>query len=409
MSDSSTKRASAPPQISAPPVYALEMVPVDGPPAVRAKGSALTEQSVKGLLGRYWLFLSLVVLPAVFAIAYYGFIAADRYVSETKFVIRAPAAASSGGVGMLMRGEASGRVADDTHAVNAFMMSRDAASELARDHGLRDVMSRREGDLFARFPNFHTRNNDEKFFEAYKRFIDVEVNSSTGISTLKISAFRPDDSQRIAEALLNSGESFINRLRERSSRDEIAFAVALMEEARTQLVEVVKRLSDYRNEQQTLNPQEESIARLAALTKFATEISQLEAGLAQQIALAPQSPSIPSMREKILSLRDELDRQRKVLVGAEGSMATKFQGYELLMIERELASRTLIEAVVRMEAARQEGQRQSLYLQRIVEPNLPDYPASPYRFFGIFLSILSALVLFWLGKNMMRLTLEHRP
>ncbi len=369
----------------------------------------MEEGSLKGVMARYWLFLSLVVAPAIAAMLYFGVIAADRFVSESKFVIRAPGASASVGVGMLMRGETSNRVADDTHAVNAFMMSRDAAAELARDHGLRDVMSRPEGDIFARFPNFYTRTNDEKFFEAYKRFVDVRVDPSTGISTLKVSAFRPGDAIRTAEALLNSGERFINQLRERSTRDEITFAISLVEEARTQLEGVIQRLANYRNEQQTLNPQEETTSRLAALTKLATEISQLEAGLAQQIAMAPQSPGISPLREKIRSLRDELARQRYILVGDEGSMASKFQGYELLMVERELASRALVEAVVRMEAARQEGQRQGLYLQRIVEANLPDYPGSPYRFLGVLISIMIALVLFWLFKNILRLTLEHRP
>lgn len=408
MSNNNAAREDAPARISPPLVNVLELVRIDPPPAAYPKGPAPEDRSLKGALARYWLFLVLVAVPAIAAILYFGVIAADRFASESKFVIRSPGAASAG-VGMLMRGEASNRVADDTHAVNAFMMSRDAATELARNHGLREVMSRPEGDMFARFPNFYTRSNDEKFFEAYKRFVDVQVDTSTGISTLKVSAFRADDAQRMAEALLNSGENFINRLRERSTRDEIAFAISLVDEARALLVGVVQRLADYRNEQQTLNPQEESTSRLAALTKLATEISQLEASLAQQIAMAPQSPGISPMREKIRSLRDELAKQRKMLVGDEGSMATKFQGYELLMVERELASRALVEAVVRMEGARQEGQRQSLYLQRIVEPNLPDSPASPYRFLGFLISIALALVLFWLGKNMMRLTLEHRP
>lgn len=408
MNNNPAARENASARISPPLIGALDLVRLDKPASATARGVTHDDLSLKGMLSRYWLFFALVVVPSIAAILYFGAIAADRFVSESKFVIRSPGAASTG-MGMLMRGETSNRVADDSHAVNAFMMSRDAAAELARNHQLREVMSRPEGDIFSRFPNFYMRSNDEKFFEAYKRFVDVQVDTSTGISTLKISAFRADDAQRIAEALLNSGENFINRLRERSTRDEIAFAISLVDEARGQLVGVVQRLADYRNEQQTLNPQEESTSRLAALTKLATEISQLEATLAQQIAMAPQSPGISPMREKIRSLRDELAKQRKILVGDEGSMATKFQGYELLMVERELASRALVEAVVRMEAARQEGQRQSLYLQRIVEPNLPDSPATPYRFLGVLVSIALALVLFWLGKNMMRLTLEHRP
>jgi len=196
-------------------------------------------------------------------------------------------------------------------------------------------------------------------------------------------------------------------MRERSMRDEIAFTRALVEEARGQLTDVVARLSDYRNEQQMLDPQAESTNLINALTKSATEISQLEAALAQQIAMAPQNPAIGSMRERIRSLRDELERQRKAIVGDEASIATKFQGYELLMVERELASRALIDAVVRMESARQEGQRQTLYLQQIVEPNLPDYPASPYRFLGVLLAAVVSLVIFWLVRNLLQLTLEH--
>jgi capsular polysaccharide transport system permease protein len=362
----------------------------------------------KRLASRYWLCLVTVAAPMVCASLYFGVIAADRYVSEAKFVIRSVGGAAPVGVGMLMRGEISNRVADDTHAVNAFMMSRDAAAELARDHGLRDVMSRAEGDMFARFPNFYTRDNKEKFFEAYKRFVDVHVETAAGISTLRVSAFRPDDARKIAEALLISGENFVNRLRERSTRDEIAFTQTLVEEARKQLIDVVERLADYRNEAQTLDPQAETTNRLTALTKLATEISQLEATLAQQIAMAPISPTIAPMREKVRSLRDEFDRQRKTLVGGEGSMATKFQTYDLLMVERELASRALVEAVVQMESARQEGQRQSLYLQNVVEPNLPDFPASPYRILGLLLTGVLALVMFLLAKNLMRLTLEHR-
>jgi capsular polysaccharide transport system permease protein len=392
----------------APPPAALELVRVDrAPPARQTSAPAPDDAGLGPFLARYWLALALLLAPIFGGVLYFGFIASDRYVSEAKFVIRAPGGGGGGGFGMLIRGEASNRTGDDTHAVNTFMMSRDAASELAREHGLRDVMARPEGDMFARFPNFYTRDNDEKFFDAYKRFVDVRVETNTGISTLKVSAFRPDDAHRVAVALLESGENFVNRMGERATRDEIRFSRALVDEARAQLTDVVARLADYRNQAQTLDPQAESTSWINAMTKLATEISQLEAALAQQIAMAPQSPAIAPTREKVRSLRDELERQRKRLVGDDESMATKFQGYELLMIERELASRALVEAVVRMEAARQDGQRQSLYLQRVVEPNLPDHPASPYRFLGMLLTGLIALVIFWLAKNLLRVTLEH--
>ena len=392
-----------------PPLRSLELIevrPLEEPGRDQAgRGAPVTWAE---LLTRYGLFLLVVALPVMLSVAYYGLIASDRYVSEAKFVVRAPGAGAGGGLSMVMRGDASNRTADDTHAVNAFVLSRDAASELARTHALREVMSRPEGDMFARFPNFYTRNNDEKFFEAYRRFVSVRADSTTGISTLVVQAFRADDARMIAESILASSERFVNRLHERATRDEIAFTRNLVDQARAHLAEVVERLSDYRNQEQTLDPQTESNSRLATLSKLSTEISQLEAGLAQQVAMAPQSPAISPMREVIQSMRNELDRQRRLLVGDSSSMASKFEGYEMLMIERELASRALVDAVVRMEKARQDGQRQSIYLQRVVEPNQPDYPAQPYRLLGIFLITALSVVMYAICRSLLSLALEHR-
>ena len=392
-----------------PPLRSIELIevrPLQDPRRDRAGHAAPVTWAE--LLTRYWLFLLVVALPVLLAVAYYGFIASDRFVSEAKFVVRAPGAGGGSGLSMVMRGDASNRTADDTHAVNAFVLSRDAASELARAHAFRDVMSRPEGDMFARFPNFYTRNNEEKFFEAYRRFVTVRVDSTTGISTLVVHAFRADDAKLIADAILASSERFVNRLHERATRDEIAFTRTLVDQARSQLTEVVERLAEYRNQEQTLDPQTESNSRLATLSKIATEISQLEAGLAQQLAMAPQSPAIGPMREVIQSMRNELDRQRRFLVGDSSSMASKFEAYEMLIIERDLASRALVDAVVRMEKARQDGERQSMYLQRVVEPNQPDYPAAPYRLLGILFITALSFVMYAICRSLLGLALEHR-
>ncbi|MFN3890911.1 MAG: hypothetical protein ACK4MV_10980 [Beijerinckiaceae bacterium] len=392
-----------------PAPAALELVQIAPPPSPLADAAPTPSLTLQETARRYWLFLSLVVAPIILSIFYFGFIASDTYVSEAKFVIRAPSSADSGSLGMLMRGETGNRTADETNAVNAYMMSRDAVAALARDNGLRDVMSRKEGDLFARYPNFYTRQNDEQLFRAYKRFVNVDVDGKTGISTLSVRAFRPEDAKGLAEALLARGESFVNTLRERSARDEVAFAQSLVAEARARMEKAAADLAAYRNQESTVNPEAESTSALAALTKLATEIAQLEAALAQQIAMAPQSPTIAPLREKVRSLRDELDRQRRLLVGDPDSMAAKFKGYELLVLEREIAAKTLIAAVVQMERARQEAQKQTFYLQRIVEPNQPDYPSGPYRILGILAAIALSLGAYWMAQSLLRQIMDHRP
>jgi capsular polysaccharide transport system permease protein len=47
------------------------------------------------------------------------------------------------------------------------------------------------------------------------------------------------------------------------------------------------------------------------------------------------------------------------------------------MLEREFADRQLASAIGSLEAARIEAQRQQLFLARIVQPNLAEYPLHP--------------------------------
>jgi len=59
-------------------------------------------------------------------------------------------------------------------------------------------------------------------------------------------------------------------------------------------------------------------------------------------------------------------------------------------IERDFAEKQVAAAMAFLENARNEAQRQQLYLERIVQPNLPDYALEPRR-------LRSVVVVFVLG------------
>ena len=85
-------------------------------------------------------FLAIVVLPTAAATVYYGFLASDAYVSESRFVIRsAQRPSSGGGIGALLQGSGLPgfqRSVDDAYAVQDFILSRDALRQLDSASGL---------------------------------------------------------------------------------------------------------------------------------------------------------------------------------------------------------------------------------------------------------------------------------
>jgi capsular polysaccharide transport system permease protein len=359
-------------------------------------------------LRRHWMFMVLVAVPMGLASLYFGFIASDQYVSETRFVVRTSARDDAGNLAALMQNQKLSRAVDETYAVNEYVVSRDAVDLLARDHNLRTILARPEADIFNRFPNFYSRDNKEQLFRRFKRMVDTDIDTESGISTLDVKAFTPEDARDLAAALLRSGEALVNRLNARAHDDALKHASQAVDEAKDRMVDVETRLTKFRNDKNVIDPNKEASVALDALAKMTTDLVKTEAELSQLIAAAPQSPMIAPMREKIISVQMEIDKQRGRTVGSGEAMSSKLAEFDKLMLDRELAAKSLEMAVAQFEGARQESQQQQLYLETIVEPNLADQPLYPKRFLSLLLVLAVSLCAYWLVKSVAGTISEHQ-
>src|SRR5579863_1445236 len=72
-----------------------------------------------------------VIAPTCVAILYYGFVASDVYISESRFLVRSPQHQAPAGVfGQLLQGSGLTHSQDDTYSVHDYILSRDALREL---------------------------------------------------------------------------------------------------------------------------------------------------------------------------------------------------------------------------------------------------------------------------------------
>ncbi|WP_051357397.1 hypothetical protein [Azorhizobium doebereinerae] len=401
--------APEPGMAALPAMRRIELIPIVPEPGIAPPDEGPSPSPrPDSVWRRYGLFLGLVALPVVLAILYFGLIAADIFISEAKFLVRSSVRNGGSNLSMMLQSESMSRAADETYAVAEYMLSRDAAAALAKTAGLREIMDRSEADLFSRYPGFLDKQNEEQFYRAYRRMVDVTTDGSSGISTLVVRAYRPEDATALANALLKTAETFVNRLNVRSNADAVKFSETMVKEAQARLLDVETRLADYRNTQLVVDPEKESSQSLAMLGKMATEIARLEATLSQQMAMAPESPANAPLRERIAAYRAEMQKQQKNVVGGANSIASKLQGYELLVVERELAAKALAATSAALENARQEAQSQRIYLQTITDPNLPDQALQPKRLLGIIVVAFLALCIYWIVRSLIINTLEHQ-
>jgi capsular polysaccharide transport system permease protein len=122
---------------------------------------------------------------------------------------------------------------------------------------------------------------------------------------------------------------------------------------------------------------------------------------------SPQSPQIPVVSTRIASLDALIAQERAKITGNSGSVAAAQTEYERLDGASKLAEKQLASAFKSLEAARLQAQRQQLYLETIVQPNLPDFPLYPLRLVSFSMVLASCLLAYGIAWLLVASVREH--
>ncbi|HET9160756.1 MAG TPA: chain-length determining protein [Caulobacteraceae bacterium] len=359
-------------------------------------------------LSRVLLFAVMVVVPTLVAGVYYLLVAAPIYVSEASFLVRTANAQPSVGLTSVLQGVGFSPGATDAYAVHEFILSRDAVRQLTQGQNLRAVLGRPGADFLARFPRPFEGSSNEHLFEAYRRFVSVGYDPSTGVSTLHVETFRPKDSQAIAEALLEGSERVVNQLNAQAEHDAVEQARAEVLDSQTRIAASENALTSFRSRERLIDPSRSSAADQELISRLSEQLASLRAERSGLAASAPQSPQLPALDNRIRAYQREIEAIQTRVAGQTNSLAPKIGQYERLVLERDFAGHTLTSAMSALETAQQEARRKRLYLQRVVNPSLPDAPMLPHRWRGIGVVFITALMAYGVLVLVMAGLREHR-
>lgn len=357
-----------------------------------------------------WLFVLTVLLPTTFAIVYYGFMASDIYISESRFVVRSPQKQTQSGLlGSLMQDAGFSRAVEDTYTVHDYILSRDAMYRLDDILKIKTAYSQANIDFVNRFPMFFMKNSYEDFYEYYQKFVKVDADAKTSISVLRVSAFSAQEARRMNELLLTMSEGLINKLNERARNDLIQFASVEVKIAEQNARNASLALSNYRSKQSVFDPEKQSALQLQQIAKLQDELIAVKTQLSQVKAFTPDNPQLPMLQKRVESLNKEIATESaKVTSASDGSLSSKASAYERLILERAFADKQLATAMSALENARNEAQRQQLYLERLAQPSLPDIAVEPKRIKVIITSFILGLIAWGILSMLLAGVREHQ-
>lgn len=350
-------------------------------------------------IGGWGSFIALVVVPTFFAFIYYGFIASDQYESEARFIVRSSEKPQVGGLGALLQTTGLGPAQEETYSVLDYMASRDGLRDVQASVDYKALMGRDFVDFLSAFPNLIDGSTFEGLFDHYTRHVTPKHDTASGISTITVRAFTPDDAKAITEALLSNSEQLINRMNQRSREDSLALAREEVRNSEQRVLDNQLRMKAFRVKEGIVDPELASKAALELIGELSGEQAKLETQLRLVKEQTPNNVQIQVLQKRLDALVAQLDQERAKLVSQNGSLVGTYAEYEQLVLEQEFASKALLTAQANLSSARVEAARKQLYLERIVEPNAPDdarYPQRILRILTVFMTFFLGYAIIWL-------------
>ncbi len=353
------------------------------------------------------LFFAVVVLPVITAILYFGFLASDVYISESKFVVRSPEKPTASGLGVILQtaGFSSGQ--EEVYAAQSFANSRDALRALNRDKAFERAYTRPEIFVLERFAPFGLNDSFEDLYEYFKKKVALKNDATTSITTLTVRAFAPRDAWQFNRQLLDMSERTVNQLNERGRQDVVRYSLNEVAEAKAQARSAAVALAAYRNRSGVIDPEKQAEAQMQMVSKLQDGLIASKTELTQLLQYAPRNPRIPVVRTQIAAMQREIGIQLGQITGNRRSLSQSAVQYERLMLENEFAQKQLTASLASLEQARSEAQRKQAYVERIVEPNLPDAPMEPRRTRGIFATLALSLLAYGILRMLLAGIREH--
>jgi capsular polysaccharide transport system permease protein len=368
--------------------------------------------SSSGIVGRLKrinkLFLLTVVVPTLLSVIYFGLIASDVFISESRFVVRSPERQTASPLGMLLKGTGFSRSQDDTYTVQDFMLSRDALYSLDNQLSLRKAFANSDVDVFSRFPGLDRDDSFEALHLYYQKKVEIQLDPTSSITTLRVRGFTSETALEINQLLLGMAETLVNQLNERGRQDMIRFAAGEVMAAETKAKEAALALSAYRTQKNVIDPERQSTIQLQQIAKLQDELIATQVQLSQLQTFAKNNPQIPSLQRLVQNLRQEIAAETDRVAGGDRSLAKKAADYQRLALDREFADRQLGSAFASLEQARNEAQRQQLYLERIVQPSKPDIAMEPRRIRGVLSTLAVGLIAWGILSMLLAGVKEHQ-
>ncbi|MCX7899520.1 MAG: hypothetical protein N2444_05475 [Methylocystis sp.] len=325
-----------------------------------------------------------VVAPLLVASIYWGLVASKQYVTESKFSLRSGESSPLDSA----LGSVNGSNLQEGQVVVNYIKGRTIVEVLDKDLNLRKIYSRPGVDYFS---SFDPEDPVEELEKYWKKRVDASIDLLTGIISVSVRAFTPEDSLAIMNQIIRRCEDLVNDLSTRSRRDALNLAKTELGRAEENLKKATTAMRDARNVEGVLDAPAAAEAITKIITQLRADLASVEESLAlQRSAAAADSPVMRLTEARAQSLKKQIADYTAQIADCTAQIASADAGNGETMAHRagvlsmrqtelDLANQRYALALAAFEGARVDLETQRAYLVPFLRPTLAEKSLYPRR------------------------------
>lgn len=325
-------------------------------------------------------FVLMVVLPTISYSWYLWTRAANQYESDIGFGSRTEEGPSTFDfVGALTGAGQSG--SKDMDILNQFVVSQELVAKIDAELDLKAMWSKAKDDPLNAFKKDGTIEDLVAFWE---RMVLVDYDTATGLMNLRVFAFDPADSQRIATSILRESTAIINKLSQTAQEDTTRYSRLMLSETEEKLAAARLAVLDFQVKNNIVDPSNVVSNQLSVVSTLVQELANSQVDLDMLEGTVPEDdPRLANLRRRLEVIQNRIAAER-AKVGAAASpdqpgYATLLAEFERLKVEQDFAQQAYLSALAAHDQAQADAQKKTRYLATYVAPTLAEAPTAPNR------------------------------
>lgn len=300
------------------------------------------------------------------------------------------------GLSQLVMPGLSDSTATDAQLAIGYINSSDLLLEIEKEFGLLKHFSQPARDFVFRL---EADAPLEDRLEFYRKQFTTHFTPETGQTALSIRTFDPQLSNKVAIAILERAETFVNEVNQDVAEQQLGFIRKEVQRAVEHVNEVNEEIIALQNKHGFIDPDQAISAAMISVNALQAQRISKEVELTTLLRDSPESPKIQNLRSEIRSTQELMDMERAKLSGSEQDRLNQILiEFRTLQQKLALATELRTSAEVLLEKKRIEGIANSRFFSIVQNPYLPEDQSFPRRGYAT----SAILVLGLLGYQILR-------